>query len=177
MKKIWTNPDTCRFLEPLLIPSQAIHIQFTADNRPSGEAFVDLTSEEQVQLALAKHRVMMGPRYVEVFRTSRRDVSAPQQTAAPVSSVPSGVGSIQPRAGPAAGVMTPVPVVGLVIANTGTVPTLTPVTMVSPQMHVVGMPLTAQQGLVMAPHNPFAVGAVKAETAQSMSTGAQTGTR
>ena len=166
-----------RFLEPLLIPVQAIHIQFTAENRPSGEAFVDLTSEEQMQLALSKHRVMMGPRYVEVFRTSRRDVSAPQQTAVPVN-VPSGVGNIQPRVVPGPGVMTSAPISGLVIANTSTVTSLTPVTnLVSPQMHV-GTPLTAQQGLVMAPQNPFLVGPVKSEAGQPMtSTGAQTGTR
>ncbi len=161
------NLTEFRFLEPLLIPAQAIHIQFTADNRPSGEAFVDLTSEEQVQLALKKHREMMGPRYVEVFRSSRRDTGAVQPSATPVTTLP-GISTVQPRAMPATG-LTPGPVGGLVVANTN-LPgiALTPVTMVPPQVHIGGVPMTAQQGLVMASHNPFAAGPVKAETGQPM---------
>jgi hypothetical protein len=153
----------------LLIPAQAIHIQFTGDNRPSGEAFIDLTSEEQVQLALKKHREMMGPRYVEVFRMSRRDtLPAQQQPVTPVIAVP-GLGVVPSRVVPTAGLMAPGPVGGLVVANNNVNSVaLTPVTMVPPQMHVGGVPMTVQPGLVMAQHNPFAVGPLKTEVAQPM---------
>lgn len=42
-----------------------------ADGRPSGEAFVELQSEEDVSKALAHHNEHMGRRYVEMFRASR----------------------------------------------------------------------------------------------------------
>ena len=42
-----------------------------ADGRPSGEAFVELHSEEDVSKALAHDKEHMGRRYVELFRASR----------------------------------------------------------------------------------------------------------
>lgn len=173
-----SKPSVQRFLEPLLIPAQAIHIQFTGDNRPSGEAFIDLTSEEQVQLALKKHREMMGPRYVEVFRMSRRDtLPTQQQPMTPVTNVIPGFVGGQSRVVPTSGLMAPGPVGGLVAANNSNSIALTPVTMVPPQMHVGGVPpMTAQPGgFVMSPHNPFAAGPVKVETSQPMMTGARYG--
>ena len=48
-----------------------IHFTFVADGRPSGEAFVELQSEEDVSKALEHHNEHMGRRYVEMFRASR----------------------------------------------------------------------------------------------------------
>lgn len=48
-----------------------VHFTFVADGRPSGEAFVELQSEEDVSKALAHHNEHMGRRYVEMFRASR----------------------------------------------------------------------------------------------------------
>jgi hypothetical protein len=44
------------------------------DGRFSGEAFVVLGSEQQVEAALTQHKSSMGKRYVEVFR-ARKAVS------------------------------------------------------------------------------------------------------
>ena len=48
-----------------------VHFTFVPDGRPSGEAFVELQSEEDVSKALAHHNEHMGRRYVEMFRASR----------------------------------------------------------------------------------------------------------
>ena len=39
--------------------------------RPSGEAFVVLSSLEDVEAGLSKNRGYMGPRYIEVFRAEK----------------------------------------------------------------------------------------------------------
>ena len=44
---------------------------FAADGRPSGEAFVELCSAEDVDKALAHSHEHMGRRYVEIFRANR----------------------------------------------------------------------------------------------------------
>jgi heterogeneous nuclear ribonucleoprotein F/H len=48
-----------------------VHFTFVPDGRPSGEAFVELQSEDDVSKALAHHNEHMGRRYVEMFRASR----------------------------------------------------------------------------------------------------------
>lgn len=44
---------------------------FSVDGRPSGEAFVELSSAEDVEKALAHSHEHMGRRYVEIFRANR----------------------------------------------------------------------------------------------------------
>ena len=48
-----------------------VHFTFAPDGRPSGEAFVELSSEEDVSKALGHNNEHMGKRYVEIFRASR----------------------------------------------------------------------------------------------------------
>lgn len=43
----------------------AIHFTYTREGRPSGEAFVELESEEDLKIAVKKDRDTMGHRYVE----------------------------------------------------------------------------------------------------------------
>ena len=50
--------------------AQGIRFIYTREGRPSGEAFVELESEDEVKLALKKDRETMGHRYVEVFKRS-----------------------------------------------------------------------------------------------------------
>ena len=50
---------------------KGVKFTFTADGRPSGEAFVELWSAEDVEKALAHSHEHMGRRYVEIFRASR----------------------------------------------------------------------------------------------------------
>lgn len=41
-----------------------------ADHRPNGMAFVEFDSPRTAEIALKKHKQMMGSRYVEVFLAS-----------------------------------------------------------------------------------------------------------
>uniref|UniRef100_A0A8P0PJ91 Uncharacterized protein n=2 Tax=Canis lupus familiaris TaxID=9615 RepID=A0A8P0PJ91_CANLF len=50
--------------------AQGIRFIYTREGRPSGEAFVELESEDEVKLALKKDRGTMGHRYVEVFKSN-----------------------------------------------------------------------------------------------------------
>lgn len=45
--------------------ADGIHLTLNRDGKPSGEAFIELDYEEDVQKALEKHRQYLGPRYVE----------------------------------------------------------------------------------------------------------------
>lgn len=42
-----------------------IHFTYTREGRPSGEAFVELESEDDLKVAVKKDRETMGHRYVE----------------------------------------------------------------------------------------------------------------
>ncbi|XP_029439457.1 heterogeneous nuclear ribonucleoprotein H isoform X2 [Rhinatrema bivittatum] len=61
-----------RFFSDCKILNEASGVRFiyTREGRPSGEAFVELESEEDVKLALKKDRETMGHRYVEVFKSN-----------------------------------------------------------------------------------------------------------
>ena len=48
-----------------------IKFTFSADGRPSGEAFVELCSGSDVERAVGHHEDSMGHRYIEVFRAQR----------------------------------------------------------------------------------------------------------
>ncbi|XP_058023260.1 heterogeneous nuclear ribonucleoprotein H-like [Ahaetulla prasina] len=48
-----------------------IHFIYTRRGRPSGEAFVELETEEDVKFALKKDRKTMGPRSVEVYKSNK----------------------------------------------------------------------------------------------------------
>ncbi|GCB65729.1 heterogeneous nuclear ribonucleoprotein H-like isoform X1 [Scyliorhinus torazame] len=51
-----------------------IHFTYLREGRPSGEAFVQLETEEDVKRALAKDRESMGHRYIEVFETKATEM-------------------------------------------------------------------------------------------------------
>lgn len=63
-----TAADIEVFLSPVRLPPAAacIHIARHPDLRPTGEAYVQLQNESEVQTALKKHKSMMGKRYIEV---------------------------------------------------------------------------------------------------------------
>uniref|UniRef100_A0A8C6Z747 Heteroous nuclear ribonucleoprotein H1 n=1 Tax=Nothoprocta perdicaria TaxID=30464 RepID=A0A8C6Z747_NOTPE len=54
----------------ILNGASGIRFIYTREGRPSGEAFVELESEDDVKLALKKDRETMGHRYVEVFKSN-----------------------------------------------------------------------------------------------------------
>lgn len=47
-----------------------IHFTYTREGRPSGEAFVEFESEEDLKIAVKKDRETMGHRYVEGKRVA-----------------------------------------------------------------------------------------------------------
>ncbi|XP_022207494.2 heterogeneous nuclear ribonucleoprotein H isoform X2 [Nilaparvata lugens] len=51
-----------------------VQMTMSREGRPSGEAFVELETEDDVQKALKKDRDHMGPRYIEVFRAKRSEM-------------------------------------------------------------------------------------------------------
>ena len=51
-----------------------IHLTFSRDGRPSGEAFVEFASDADLEKALEKHNEHMGHRYIEVFKTKASEM-------------------------------------------------------------------------------------------------------
>eukprot|EP00879_Flechtneria_rotunda_P012900 GHRR01013473.1.p1 GENE.GHRR01013473.1~~GHRR01013473.1.p1 ORF type:complete len:421 (+),score=127.43 GHRR01013473.1:354-1616(+) len=70
-----TVDDIKRFLEgaKLADDTDAIVFVLSADGRPNGEAYVELQDGEALTAALAKHKALIGTRYIEVFHSSRID--------------------------------------------------------------------------------------------------------
>uniref|UniRef100_V9KND6 Heterogeneous nuclear ribonucleoprotein H2 n=1 Tax=Callorhinchus milii TaxID=7868 RepID=V9KND6_CALMI len=54
----------------ILNDASGIHFTYTREGRPSGEAFIELESEDEVKIALKKDKESMGHRYVEVFKSN-----------------------------------------------------------------------------------------------------------
>ena len=68
--------DVQNFLSDCTIRDGAagVHFIYTREGRQSGEAFVELESEDDVKMALKKDRESMGHRYIEVFKSHRTEV-------------------------------------------------------------------------------------------------------
>uniref|UniRef100_A0AAQ4RD64 Heterogeneous nuclear ribonucleoprotein H1 n=1 Tax=Gasterosteus aculeatus aculeatus TaxID=481459 RepID=A0AAQ4RD64_GASAC len=59
------------FSDCKIIPNGGgIHFTYTREGRPSGEAFVEMETEEDLKIAVKKDRETMGHRYVEVFKSN-----------------------------------------------------------------------------------------------------------
>ena len=70
-----TRDDIVNFFSPVAVTGgpQGVHFTFTRDGRPSGEAFIEFSSPEDLEAALSKHNAHMGRRYVEVFRSKKSE--------------------------------------------------------------------------------------------------------
>eukprot|EP01062_Namystynia_karyoxenos_P027243 TRINITY_DN20974_c0_g1_i1.p1 TRINITY_DN20974_c0_g1~~TRINITY_DN20974_c0_g1_i1.p1 ORF type:complete len:665 (+),score=181.38 TRINITY_DN20974_c0_g1_i1:68-2062(+) len=66
--------DVAQFLDGVRICVRGIHLLFTSQDRPLGEAFVELCSAADVETALGRHRLSIGHRYVEVFKSNPSEV-------------------------------------------------------------------------------------------------------
>jgi len=62
--------DVAALFAGLTIRTHGIHMVYSAEEKPTGEAFVEFETERDVEGAVAKHKSPMGHRYVEVFRSS-----------------------------------------------------------------------------------------------------------
>lgn len=74
----WSATDTeiINFLDNVNIVGgeQGIHRTFTREGRPSGEAYIEVCSEEDVENGLGKDHQTMGRRYIEVFKSSQKEM-------------------------------------------------------------------------------------------------------
>ncbi|KAL8597449.1 hypothetical protein ACOMHN_050947 [Nucella lapillus] len=68
--------DVVKFFEVCQINrgQEGVHLTHSRDGRPSGEAFVEFASEDDVQMALKKNREHLGSRYIEVFRSKKGEM-------------------------------------------------------------------------------------------------------
>ncbi|XP_013408423.1 heterogeneous nuclear ribonucleoprotein H3 [Lingula anatina] len=71
-----TPEEIVKFFSDCNIPDgeNGVHFTFSRDGRPSGEAYIQLSSEEDVANAVAKHNQHMGRRYIEVFRSKQSEM-------------------------------------------------------------------------------------------------------
>ncbi|CAL4095666.1 unnamed protein product, partial [Meganyctiphanes norvegica] len=51
-----------------------VHMTMSREGRPSGEAYVELVSQDDIEEAEKKHKCNMGKRYIEVFRAKRSEM-------------------------------------------------------------------------------------------------------
>jgi hypothetical protein len=68
--------DVLSFLAPTAPPTGEAGIIFlcSADGRATGEAYLELSSEEHVDAALARHKAPLGSRYIEVFKSCKGEM-------------------------------------------------------------------------------------------------------
>jgi len=71
-----TMDDIHTFLAPTVIQQGGIHLMNGANGRPSGLAYVELSSEEDQKAALAKDKQSIGGRYIDVFACTQTELQA-----------------------------------------------------------------------------------------------------
>jgi epithelial splicing regulatory protein 1/2 len=59
---------------PIVRGLEGVVFTYTPDGRPTGEAYLELQSEEAQTEALKKHKESMGSRYIELFVSSRAEI-------------------------------------------------------------------------------------------------------
>lgn len=69
-----TPREIAEFFSDLRIAPNGVHIVHDANSRPSGEAFAEFETHADAVQALQKHKQYLGPRFVEVYATSFRDM-------------------------------------------------------------------------------------------------------
>ncbi|KAL2231059.1 UNVERIFIED_CONTAM: Heterogeneous nuclear ribonucleoprotein F [Sesamum indicum] len=67
--------DIIDFFKNFRLPEESIHIIFNFEGRPTGEAFVEFASVDDAKAALAKDRMTLGSRYIELFPSSAEELN------------------------------------------------------------------------------------------------------
>ncbi|XP_071711988.1 uncharacterized protein [Rutidosis leptorrhynchoides] len=65
------------FFKEFAITEDSIHLTYNSEGRSTGEAFVVFSSVEDAQAALAKDRMTVGSRYIELFMSSHEELKDP----------------------------------------------------------------------------------------------------
>src|SRR5690606_5680657 len=68
--------DVADFFNGLNIADQGIHLVFNQYDKPTGEAFVEFKTANDVKLALERHKKQLGNRYIEVFKSTVSEMMA-----------------------------------------------------------------------------------------------------
>lgn len=63
------------FFDDVKIPRQGVHMVLNLQDKPTGEAFVEVETDEDVQMALNHNGGALLHRYIEVFRSSIADMN------------------------------------------------------------------------------------------------------
>ncbi|PHU03253.1 hypothetical protein BC332_28504 [Capsicum chinense] len=66
--------DVIGFFKDFELPEKSIHITATFEGRPTGEAFVEFASADDSRAAMAKDRMTIGNRYIELFPSSPEEL-------------------------------------------------------------------------------------------------------
>ena len=69
-----TKKDIVDFFSGIQVNQYGITVITGGDGRPSGEAFVELTSSEDVEQACSKNRETIGSRYIEIFKSNKQEI-------------------------------------------------------------------------------------------------------
>lgn len=67
--------DIMDFFKDFALSEEAIHITLNSEGRKSGEAFVEFASAEDSKAAMAKDRMTLGSRYIELFASSLEELN------------------------------------------------------------------------------------------------------
>uniref|UniRef100_A0A5B7AS99 RRM domain-containing protein n=2 Tax=Davidia involucrata TaxID=16924 RepID=A0A5B7AS99_DAVIN len=67
--------DIMDFFKEFALSENSIYLTFNSEGRPTGEAFVEFASAEDSKAALAKDRMTLGSRYIELFSSSLEDLN------------------------------------------------------------------------------------------------------
>ncbi|KAK4419571.1 Heterogeneous nuclear ribonucleoprotein F [Sesamum alatum] len=67
--------DIIDFFKNFSLSEESIHIIFNFEGRPTGEALVEFASADDAKAALAKDRMTLGSRYIELFPSSAEELN------------------------------------------------------------------------------------------------------
>ena len=69
-----TRNDILEFFSGLSVPLNGVHLMFNEREQPTGEGYVEFSSQEDRERAMSKDRQHIGGRYVELFRVNRAEM-------------------------------------------------------------------------------------------------------
>ncbi|KAL5567124.1 hypothetical protein UlMin_030288 [Ulmus minor] len=66
--------DIIDFFKDFVLSEESIHFTMNSEGRPTGEAFVEFASAKDSKAAMAKDRMTLGSRYIELFPSSSAEM-------------------------------------------------------------------------------------------------------
>ncbi|XP_015875875.2 uncharacterized protein LOC107412588 isoform X1 [Ziziphus jujuba] len=66
--------DIIEFFKDFVLSKDSVHFTMNSEGRPTGEAFVEFANAEDSKAAMAKDRMTLGSRYIELFPSSHEEL-------------------------------------------------------------------------------------------------------